>query len=178
MKPNGSRTTLRVGGAVLAVLFGLAALPARADTDALARLRADLSKYSDVSMAIRDGYLSSVACIQFPDGAMGVHFVNPALIGPTIDNASPPILLYLRDPAGKLSLAGIEYLVPKMSDQQPVPELFGQRFRGPMPGHEPLMPKEAEHYDLHVWLFDHNPSGTFSIANPALQCGGAYVVGG
>jgi hypothetical protein len=27
-----------------------------------------------------------------------------------------------------------------------------------MEGHEPLMPRELHHYDLHVWLFKENPA--------------------
>lgn len=31
--------------------------------------------------------------------------------------------------------------------------LFGEPFMGPMEGHEPLIPKDYVHYDLHMWLF-------------------------
>jgi len=36
-----------------------------------------------------------------------------------------------------------------------------------MLGHNPQMPI---HYDLHVWLAKHNPSGLFSQWNPAISC--------
>ena len=32
------------------------------------------------------------------------------------------------------------------------------------------------HYDLHIWLFEHNPSGLYAQWNPSLSCavGGAH----
>ena len=53
--------------------------------------RAALAKYSDPIVAVKDGYFSTVACIDFPKGAtdgsivyppgaMGVHFLNLSLI--------------------------------------------------------------------------------------------------
>jgi hypothetical protein len=26
------------------------------------------------------------------------------------------------------------------------------------------------HYDLHVWLYKHNPAGTFAMWNPRVHC--------
>jgi hypothetical protein len=49
-----------------------------------------------------------------------------------------------------------------------VPQLFGRTFDGPMPGHSPEMPW---HWDLRVWVWAYNPSGTFAQWNPALKCG-------
>ena len=40
-------------------------------------------------------------------------------------------------------------------------------FCGPMPGHGTDMP---EHYDLHVWLYEVNPSGMYAAWNPAVTC--------
>jgi hypothetical protein len=41
-----------------------------------------------------------------------------------------------------------------------------------MEGHEPLMPRELHHYDLHVWLFKENPAGLFHWTNPTVGCAG------
>jgi hypothetical protein len=49
----------------------------------------------------------------------------------------------------------------------PAPSVFGHTFQGPMPGHAPGMPW---HYDLHVWAWAPNPSGTFAQWNPAISC--------
>jgi len=34
-------------------------------------------------------------------------------------------------------------------------------------GHEPGMPF---HYDLHVWLYRHNPAGLSAMWNPRVDC--------
>jgi hypothetical protein len=44
---------------------------------------------------------------------------------------------------------------------------------GPMEGHEPLIPKDYVHYDLHMWLFKPNPLGLFSATNPVASCDAA-----
>ena len=49
----------------------------------------------------------------------------------------------------------------------PTPSVLGQTFQGPMPGHVPGMPW---HWDLHVWIWAPNPSGTFAQWNPRLSC--------
>jgi hypothetical protein len=36
-----------------------------------------------------------------------------------------------------------------------------------MEGHEPGMPI---HYDLHAWVWKHNPSGDFAQFNPEVAC--------
>ena len=50
------------------------------------------------------------------------------------------------------------------------PAIFGQTLSGPMDGHQPIMPKELRHYDLHVWLWKTNPKGVFTSTNAAVKC--------
>jgi len=143
--------------------------------------KANLAKYSDVYAAVKDGYFSTVACIDFPNGvadgpvkyppgAMGVHFLNPANIGPVLDPAKPQVLIYEPDAKGKLVLAAAEWLMPVPLAAGKAPAIFGQTLVGPMPGHEPIMPAELVHYDLHVWLWKDNPRGMFVSTNKALKC--------
>ncbi|HEX7981739.1 MAG TPA: hypothetical protein VF461_24240 [Gemmatimonadaceae bacterium] len=146
----------------------------------LAPVRASLDKYQDVTVALRDGYLSTVGCIDypkgakegavdFPPGAMGVHFLNMANVGPKLDPMKPQILIY--EPVnGKLKLAAAEWFVPVQVAGGKAPTLFGQTFAGPMEGHYPVMPKSLRHYDLHVWLWKPNPKGVFTPTNTALKC--------
>ena len=150
----------------------------------LAATRAALDKYADPMAAVRDGYFSTVACIEFhPDkamhaqghehmdykpGAMGVHFLNPANIGPTLDSLKPQVLLY--EPVGdKLKLVGAEWFVPVAVSKTP-PSIFGQTLMGPMEGHQPIMPEGLHHWDLHVWLWKDNPAGVFVPTNAAVKC--------
>ena len=115
----------------------------------LEAIRATFEKYQDPIVALRDGYFSTLGCVRYPDGDMGLHFLNPALIGPTPDPMAPPILLY-EAAGGKLRLAAVEWFVPLATGVQGRPELFGQPFEGPMEGHEPLLWKDLHHYDLHA----------------------------
>jgi hypothetical protein len=167
-----------------AVCLSIADMPqaARADSASgdVQAARTVLSKYQDPFQAIRDGYFSTVACIDFlkpgtigdrpyAAGAMGVHFLNKDMIGPAVDPAKPQVLIY--EPVGdKLRLAAAEWFVPLATGIKERPHLFGQPFYGPMAGHQPIMPAALTHYDLHVWLWKDNPAGMFSPTNPDLKC--------
>ena len=123
-------------------------------------------------MAVRDGYFSTVGCVHYPQaggagrvpyvaGGMGIHFLNPQLVGPVPDPMRPAILIYEPD-GDKLRLIAAEWFVPLATGVKERPSVFGQPFDGPMEGHEPLLPKGLHHYDLHVWLWKENPAGLFS----------------
>ena len=171
--------------AIVVALASLAALPApvgaeepnAAEIDAM---REALAKYKDPYVAVRDLYLSTVGCVhydgmkmaghmEYPKGGMGIHFVNLTVQGP-LDPKKPNVLIY--EPVGdKLELVAAEWLVPvAVAKERPV--LLGQPFQGPMEGHEPLIPQEFVHYDLHAWLFKDNPNGMFSPTNPDVTCEG------
>jgi hypothetical protein len=146
------------------------------------KIRVALEKYHDPYVAVRDGYLSTIGCVHYPKpggagqiafaiGGMGIHFLNPELIGPVPDQMRPTILLY--EPSGdKLRLVGAEWFIPLSTGIKERPTLFGRPFDGPMEGHEPLMPHGMHHYDLHVWLWKENSAGLFSPTNPSLTCAG------
>ena len=162
-----------------------AAAPMTAD---LQTTKAVLAKYSDPLAAIKDGYLSTLACIDFPagakdgpveypPGAMGVHFINMANIAPALDPSRPQVLIY--EPRGdKLELVAAEWFMPEQAAQGKAPSIFGQTLNGPMDGHEPIMPASLRHYDLHVWLWKDNPRGMFTSTNADVKCakGATYTV--
>jgi hypothetical protein len=146
----------------------------------LVSAKAGLEKYNDPLVAVRDGYFSTVACIDFPHGAqhgpvtykpgaMGVHLLNTSNIGPQLDPAKPQVLIY-EPVAGKLKLVAAEWFMPEQVAGGKAPAIFGQTLYGPMDGHEPIMPKELRHYDLHVWLWKDNPLGVFESTNSAVKC--------
>ncbi len=159
-------------------------LPAKAQQPSLspelAAVRAKLEKYRDPIVAIYDGYLSTVACIEYPKGAtegsmkyvpggMGVHFLNLGFVGPTLDPAKPQVLIY--EPVGdSLRLVAAEWFMPAEVAGKTRPSIFGKELQGPMEGHQPVMPAGFHHYDLHVWLWKHNPEDVFSATNPAVRC--------
>ena len=142
--------------------------------------RSALEKYQDPFTAIREGYLSTIGCVEFiksgtlngmpyPAGGMGVHLINMSLVGPKLDPAHPQVLIYEPTAGNRLQLAAAEWFMPYKAGMQP-PQIFGHKFYGPMMGHYPVMPKQFVHYDLHVWLWKHNDAGVFSPTNPAVKC--------
>lgn len=166
--------------ASLAAVFVAVTTSAAAQSNAgLDSARAKLEKYKNPMAALADGYLSTVACIDFAiagkagetpfsPGAMGVHFINTSLIGKPLDIATPTVLMY--EPHGdSLELVGAEWFTPVEAAPQR-PSMFGRPLDGPMDGHAPIMPASLKHYDLHVWLWRANPAGTFSPTNSAVKC--------
>jgi hypothetical protein len=148
----------------------------------LRKTKAALDKYQSVDVAKAAGYEQSGACAfstagageeSSHPGAMGIHFTsNAALADRKLIPSKPEVLVYAPTAGGGLQLVAAEYFQPdadqnvKTDDDRP--SLFGRQFDGPMLGHAPGMPI---HYDLHVWLWKHNPSGVFAPWNPDVSCG-------
>ena len=146
----------------------------------LAATRAALDKYKDPIAAVRDGYLSTVGCVDYPrggggmgemsykPGAMGVHLINTSFIGPKLDSLRPQVLIY--EPTGnRLRLVAAEWFMPTALAKEP-PMIFGRKLDGPMEGHAPILPPELHHWDLHVWLWKTNPNGVMEPTNSAVHC--------
>lgn len=137
----------------------------------LAKVRLATAGYHWVGRAEAAGYASTVECVASPAGGMGVHYMNSALAAdPAVVATKPELLLYEPTRHGP-RLVGVEYLKvdadQDLSTDEDRPSLFGVPFDGPMPGHGPGQPV---HYDLHVWLWKHNPSGMFAPFNPRVSC--------
>ncbi|MDP8969759.1 MAG: hypothetical protein M3N52_04555, partial [Actinomycetota bacterium] len=136
----------------------------------LAAVRRATARYHDVTVAERDGYVSTHECVSSPAGTMGIHYLNPALLDDTVDLEQPELLLYI--PSGsRLRLVAVEYMVvdadQDLATDDDRPSLFDRPFHGPMPGHGPGQPV---HYDLHAWVWQANPAGVFEDWNPKLAC--------
>lgn len=134
----------------------------------LAQTRAGVAKYHDVDAALAAGYVPISECVEAPGvGAMGVHYLNPALVNPgaPVNPGEPEMLTYGPSASGELELWSAEFFQPDVG--QPTPTYGSQPFDGPMPGHGPGAPV---HYDLHVWVGKHNPAGMFADFNPSLHC--------
>lgn len=128
------------------------------------------AQYHNVEVALADGYIekpiNGVVCVTHHHlGAMGIHYLNPDLVGDgVIETYRPEVLLY--EPVGDhLKLVGVEYFIPDTGQVHPT--VLGRRLDGPNQGLEPGMPV---HYSLHVWNWKRNPLGMFAPYNPAVSC--------
>ena len=142
-----------------------------------AQIRAATAQYHDLDAAKAAGWstlfadTSGLTCIVdtgMPSmGGMGYHWVNGANIGST-DPTEPAALIYRSSPSGKAQLVGMEYLVPDPTGTVPQPFLGGQPFMWTPPNNRFLGP--VGFWSLHVWAWDHNPSGLYAMWNPRITC--------
>lgn len=120
------------------------------------------------------GYVPASPCISSPFGGMGVHYEHPQLAQQAVIDILRPAQLTFRPTPNGLVLAALEYYKADADQNLATagdrPALFGIPFDGPMPGHGPPANPGLIHYDLHVWLWFHNPSGMFTQWNPELVC--------
>jgi hypothetical protein len=134
-------------------------------------VRQSTERYHDVGEATAAGYAPMLGCVSGPQaGAMGVHYMNPDLIGDgKLDASKPEALLYeMRD--GEMHFLGVEFLVLAESwdgNQQGPPALMGQLFNYIA---SPNRYGNPPFYELHVWVGQDNPNGTFADFNPTVSC--------
>jgi hypothetical protein len=144
-------------------------------TPELREARRATRAFRDVRVAREAGYEAASPCASDPKyGGMGIHYENPELVADgELDITKPEVLVYQPTRHGKLRLGAIEYFQTDadqdLATDDDRPFLFGLPFDGPMLGHSPQMPI---HYDLHVWLYRHNPAGMFAMWNPSVRCPG------
>ena len=137
----------------------------------IAKVRAATAAFRDPNAALAAGYIDTGNCVSSRDsGAMGVHFVNPALLfdDGSVDLSTPEILVYEPMPGGRLQLVAAEYV--SFDDGNPdtgSPVLAGQLFNYTgAPNRYGLPP----HHELHIWAWKPNPNGTFADFNPLVSC--------
>ena len=128
----------------------------------VAAARRGTANYHELDVALADGFAQASPCVRNPAlGTMGFHFAKAARIDQTVDVAEPEVLLYLPDDEGVMELVAVEYIVPNIGN--PVPSLFGETFH---------YNAARNRYELHAWIWRHNPAGMFEDWNPRLNCPG------
>ncbi|HYW31608.1 MAG TPA: hypothetical protein VE869_08885 [Gemmatimonas sp.] len=162
-------------------------LPARAaigtavhmtDGHALAAIRAATAKYHRAEVAMAEGYINTGECVASPAGGMGIHFVNPGLMGSpapngdaTFEPTRPEVLVYEPMKNGQLQLVAVEYLVWRApwdaAHPTTPPSFLGAEFDKSFGQASHGLP---DHYELHVWLWRHNANGVFAAWNPKVSC--------
>lgn len=111
--------------------------------------------------------------------AMGIHWVNGALLDGTVDVRKPEVLVYEPRRDGSLDLVALEYVVFEADwgapGTRPAPRLFGQKFMYvPAPNRYDL----PAFYALHAWVWKSNPDGVLEAMNPRVSCRYAAKVDG
>ncbi len=136
-------------------------------------VRESTERFKDVSVAEREGYALQFGCVSGSDsGAMGLHYVNGALVGSgVIDATHPQIVIYEPTADGGLKLIGADYLVlaDMWNAQHPEgpPQLMGQLFHLFESPNRFGLPA---FYTLHVWAWKDNPNGAFVNWHPNVSC--------
>jgi hypothetical protein len=135
-------------------------------------VRESTERFKNVSVAEAEGYVLQFGWVSGPDsGAMGLHYVNGALVNRgELDPTRPQIVIYEPTSNGSLRLTGADFLV--LADawdakRQGPPELMGQLF------HYFEFPNRfglPAFYTLHVWAWKDNPNGAFVNWHPNVSC--------
>jgi hypothetical protein len=132
--------------------------------DALARVRSATQAFKSLDAAAAAGYERVTGCVDNPpEGAMGYHHRNDALLDDRIEVERPEMLVYERAEDGSYQLNGVEYIVPfsvHPADAEP-PVVMGQALKP--------APRLGIWY-RHVWVWLDNPSGVFADWNPRVAC--------
>jgi hypothetical protein len=136
---------------------------------------AAVSGYRDIRVAEQDGYVKGTECVSSnsSDGAMGVHYVRPDLLGDgVLDVAHPEALVYEPDGRGRLHLVAAEYITfaadwHRVNGEAATPSLVGQAFHFMNAPNRYALPAL---YELHVWAFTPNSNGMFANYNPHVSC--------
>ena len=164
-------SNIRAGGLAAIFMIGLSAIAAQAHSGIVSgsnplseKVRAANSRFQDVSVATGEGY-APIPCASNANGsgAMGIHYVNAAYLGDdNIDLARPEAVMYEPMADGTLALVAVEYITSKGPAA-----LEGHLFNfNSAPNRYGLGP----FYELHVWAWKPNPTGTFADMNPTVSC--------
>ncbi len=175
MHSNRTRLT---GAAALAVLAisASAAIAREGDGGGVRAVRHATAPFRQLAKATAAGYgllkdAAGISCIDNPAGGMGVHHVNGALVGDdTVNALTPEALVYEPQANGKMRLVAVEYVVFQArwdATHSAPPSLFGHTFEAVGATNRYGIPP---FYELHAWIWKHNPAGMFADWNPRVTC--------
>ena len=128
-----------------------------------AKVRAANGRFETVAAATAEGYAPIPCASGITGGAMGIHYVNAGYLkDDAVELAKPEAVMYEPMADGTLQLVAVEYITSKGPAS-----LEGQLFNfNSAPNRYGL----GEFYELHVWAWKGNPTGTFADMNPKVSC--------
>lgn len=120
-----------------------------------------------------DGYVPDAYCVSGENGgAVGIHFVNAALIDSVLDAAQPEVLYYEPLPGGQIRLIGAEYVYIN-TDPVGDPPVAPVHLEGHLLNYMAEPTRFGVPFDwlrLNVWAWKRNPDGTFASDHPEVSC--------
>ena len=184
---------------VVGSIASAAAASPGAGEPTLEEVRKLTERFRDVDTALAEGYLrdpfdlcDTAEMMGRPaaDGAMGVHYFRPDLLGITAppsprvngegihtDFRKPSILIYEPQADGSMELVAVENLVFahawSAAGNAERPTFHGVPYDS-MKDDPTTATDEAHmfepHFDRHVWIYRDNPNGVFAPFNPSVSC--------
>jgi hypothetical protein len=135
-------------------------------------VRDSTRRFLDVRKAESEGYGLLFGCVSGPDdGAMGLHYVNMALVAdPTLDPRRPEIVIYEPLPNGGRRLIGADFLVFSAdwhASNTGTPQIMGQLMHLIESPNRYGLPA---FYTLHVWAWKPSPTGAFVNWHSDVSC--------
>ncbi len=130
----------------------------------LAAAREAVAAFADRAQAEAAGYTQQLTeCMASEQGAQGLHFGKPELIGDgaQLDALQPEALMYEPQADGSLRFVGFAYVIPRADWTAPEPPTFL--------GQQMTANEELDVWALHAWVAD-NPNGVFADWNPNVSC--------
>lgn len=142
-----------------------------AQNQLLANVRAATASYHRVDAAIADGYVLGSPCEAMPGQGIGIHYRKGSLIDGVVDPSQPELLVYEPRDNGNLQLVAVAFVV-RASAWDPT------HSSPPMLGNQVFEDKRVPDwssppfptYELHVWVWKHNPNGMYATTNPLVSC--------
>ena len=140
----------------------------KASNPLAAKVREINARFADVEVAKAEGY-APIPCVSgIEGGAMGIHFVNGTLIADeAIEIGKPEAVMYEPKADGSMELVAVEYITTKGPAN-----LDGHLFSFSGAPNRYGLPA---FYELHVWAWRDNPTGTFADMNPNVSCAAALA---
>jgi hypothetical protein len=141
----------------------------------LEQVRAASAPFHNLDVALAAGYGEFYVCTDKEGtGAMGQHYVKGPLVeDPALDVLRPEVLVYEPRAEGGYRLVAVEYVVLKDAWHAAFgaarPRLFGRTLTLVPAGNRYGLP---DFYEIHAWVWKHNPRGTFDDWNPRVSCQG------
>jgi hypothetical protein len=139
-------------------------------------VRRGTEMFRDVRNAGPD-YQPVLGCVSGPDaGAMGVHYLNGALLADARVEPSQPEALIYEFTNGAAKLVGVEFIIlasvwHETHAPQDVPTVDGQLMQFYESPNRFGLP---DFYELHVWAWKENPNGSFVDWHPNVSCDGVH----